>query len=99
MDEYDDKHPSNEGLISLGDVDEGEQYEWDVTEVWYDPETKWFWVYSDSGCSCNWAYDNYTSKADLSGPFRSLSDLTGRVPLRLIDKIIAGLSRVDKEND
>lgn len=71
-------YPTDDGLVSLGYVDEGEQYAWDVTELWHDPERDEFWVYEGSGCSCYYTYDDYSGKADLAGPYtfpRALAQL------------------------
>lgn len=83
-----EKTPKLDGLISLGDIDQGGGCDWDVTEIWYDPITRETWVYSDGGCSCDWAYEDYTGKADLSGPYPTVSQALVGVPIELKDKVL-----------
>ncbi len=73
--------------------DTGEMYEWDVTDVWYDPETEKFYIYSSGGCSCNWAYDEYTDEdgsghlTDFDGPY-TFHEVLNEISVNLVEKML-----------
>lgn len=69
--------PESDGLDAIASVSGGINYEWDQTDVWVDPLTKWFYVYGDSGCSCN-------------GPYKSLQELLASISdMDLIEQVLA----------
>lgn len=50
--------PAAYGLTFVGEHDAGEMYQWDIFAVWKDNETgRYYWGH-DSGCSCNWAFED-----------------------------------------
>lgn len=68
--------PSDHGFISVvSDGDWG--YSWSVTEVWFNPENRGYYVFEDSGCSCTYEYEDYKGPADLSGPMTFAEAVTG----------------------
>lgn len=70
-------YPTDDGLISVASTDRGASYEWDLTEVWYNPTDRKYYVYSGGGCSCNWAYGYYEGLADLDGPMTFAQAISG----------------------
>ena len=51
--------PGTEDFVTVASEDVGGSYEWDVTDIYYSPSTRRYYVYSDSGCSCNGPYDDF----------------------------------------
>jgi hypothetical protein len=49
-----------EDFIEVGLYDYSESYEWAIAHVFYSPRERMYFVYEDSGCSCNDPYDNIT---------------------------------------
>lgn len=49
---YDSYRSAPRRYIELGSVDEGESYEVDVTQIYYDKLDKMFVLITASGCSC-----------------------------------------------
>lgn len=61
--------PDNFGLEMIGIINwDDEPYQFDITAVWYHPETELFYIGSDSGCSCPGWFEDFTSLNDLEGP-------------------------------
>ena len=73
-------------MKALGYVHATRDYEWSAVGVWKDE--KGYWIATDSGCSCNWAFqyldseDNVDEVYDPTGPLTAqqardeVSDLT-----------------------
>lgn len=45
-----------------------EQWDWNLTDVYYHPESGKYYVYEDGGCSCNFPYEDFNGVSDLRGP-------------------------------
>lgn len=74
--------PDNFGLEMIDIINwDDEPYQFDITAVWYHPESGLFYIGSDSGCSCPGWFEDFTSLNDLEGPltkqqvFDALNDL------------------------
>lgn len=70
--------------------DTGEMYQWSVTDVWYDEDTEAFYIYEDSGCSCNYPYQGMVEgqMTDLAGPY-TFHQVLAEVSTNLVDKMLA----------
>lgn len=55
----------NSELVEVASVDMSEDYDWAVLEILYDRETRTYYAYEDSGCSCNGPWETVYSLDDL----------------------------------
>lgn len=51
--------PGTEDFELVAAESDGASYEWDVTDIYYSPSTRRYYVYQDSGCSCDGPYDYF----------------------------------------
>nr|WP_296764057.1 hypothetical protein [Rhodococcus sp. (in: high G+C Gram-positive bacteria)] len=49
--------------------DWAENWEWSTSDLFFHRATGSFYFGSDSGCSCNYAYDSFSTASDCEGPF------------------------------
>jgi len=69
----------NTMLVQVAGVDQSEWYDWERMDILFDPETKTYYLYQDSGCSCSYPYENVDSLEDLTkleGRFDALARVT-----------------------
>lgn len=55
----------NSELVVVASVDMSECWEWATFEILYDRETRKYYLYQDSGCSCNGPWETVYSLEDL----------------------------------
>lgn len=83
-----DCHPEAHGLETIGAVSWTEEdYEYDVSVLFYDAKTREYFLGSDSGCSCPHPFEDQT-RADLD-PVKSINELQAYL------HALAGGPRVD----
>lgn len=69
----------NTELVEVAHVSMSESWEWACLDILYDRETRTYYQYRDSGCSCSYAYEHVYSVEDLEeleGRFDALNRLT-----------------------
>lgn len=71
-------------------IDQGSGYDWDEMQFYYSPDTRRFYWFEDSGCSCNGFGDGVTSLDDLSNGSREDA-------LRAARKYAASTTGLDRE--
>lgn len=87
--------PVNEGLDLVGDVEwDDEPWQFNLTVVWRNPDTKRFYWADDSGCSCPRPFEDLTeSDVDSGTKYDVLNYLAGHYnsvrAMHLIERIQA----------
>lgn len=62
-------NPEAYGLKKVADIElSAPFYSYDTLAIWQNPETKLFYLGTDSGCSCPTPFESYNGIPDLTGP-------------------------------